>query len=140
VGRLALTSLLLDTHALVWLAAEHERLGAAARTAIADAAESGTLLVSAISFWEIALLIARGRLAGRADAASWRANALASGISEIAITGAIGIAAVGLEGLHADPAHRLVVATALAERATLVTADRRLLGWKGRLARLDAER
>ena len=68
----------------------------------------------------------------------FRREALAFGIREIALTGDIGIAAVMLEGLHRDPADRIIVATALANDATLITADRRLLGWAGLLKRHDA--
>jgi PIN domain nuclease of toxin-antitoxin system/antitoxin (DNA-binding transcriptional repressor) of toxin-antitoxin stability system len=136
----ALTRLLLDTTALLWLGEESERLGGMARAAIAEAAREGALLVSAISFWELALLVTRKRVALPDDAGAWRADSIASGIIEIPVTGAIGINGVALQGLHQDAADRIIVATALAEQATLVTADRRLLRWKGKLDRLDAER
>jgi PIN domain nuclease of toxin-antitoxin system len=138
VGRATLRRLLLDTNALVWLAADSDRLGGEARAAIAAAIEESSLLVSAISFWEVALLTRRGRLAGPADADVWRDEALASGIEELPVTGTIGIAAVALDGLHGDPADRLIVATAIAFDATLVTADKALLHWEGQLSRLDA--
>ena len=48
--------------------------------------------------------------------------------------------AVELEELHGDPLDRIIVATALIEDAVLVTADRPLLEWSGRLHRQDARR
>ena len=51
--------------------------------------------------------------------------------------GEIGIRAATLPDFHADPADRLIVATAL-EGHRLVTADRRILDWPGQLSRLDA--
>jgi PIN domain nuclease of toxin-antitoxin system len=131
---------LLDTQALVWLADNNPRLGKSARTAVLKAVRERELLASAISFWEVARLLKRGRLIFDKDAAAWRFDALAAGVREVPVTGAIGIAAVALKGLHPDPADRIVVASALAERATLMTSDRRLLDWPEPLDRLEAER
>jgi len=50
------------------------------------------------------------------------------------------MAAVELEDLHGDPFDRVIVATALTEDAVLLTADRPLLAWSGRLHRQDARR
>jgi PIN domain nuclease of toxin-antitoxin system len=47
---------------------------------------------------------------------------------------------VALAGLHSDPADRIIVATALAHDATLITADERLLAWRGPLKTHDARR
>ena len=68
----------------------------------------------------------------------WRQTALSLGISELPLTGDIGIRAVELGGLPGDPADRMITATALARGATLITADLRILEWTGRLARHDA--
>ena len=54
------------------------------------------------------------------------------------VNGAIAIRAVGLADFHADPADRLIVATAL-EGHRLVTADERILGWTGPLSRVRAD-
>ena len=76
----------------------------------------------------------------RSWVSSFRRRVLAGGANEIPVTGAIGIAAVTLPDLHGDPADRIIVATALAHDATLLTADRQLLGWSGPLKRHDARR
>jgi len=60
-------------------------------------------------------------------------------MNEIALTGDIGILASELEGLHSDPADRIISATAIVHDATLVTADERLLRWRHKLRRLNAE-
>ncbi len=83
------------------------------------------------------MLEARGRIGLAVDAGLWRRELLEQGMNEIPVDGKIGIRAVGLDGFHADPADRLIVATAL-EGHSLVTADKRILGWRGRLNRLDA--
>jgi PIN domain nuclease of toxin-antitoxin system len=113
-------------------------MGHAAR-ALADAAiAAGDLGVSVISFWEVALLATKGRLRMTQPLAAWRRDLIKRGIVEIPLGGSAAIAAVQLQDFHADPADRLIVATAREIGATLVTADRRILSWSGRLDRRDA--
>lgn len=130
--------ILLDTHALLWFAADDSRLGSRANRAADAALRKDEVLVSAISFWELAMLQKKARvhLDGTADA--FRTDARAQGIIEVPIDGAIGIAAALLDDFHGDPADRLIVASALAYNATLVTADALILGWRGPLRRHDA--
>lgn len=63
---------------------------------------------------------------------------IGSGIVEMPVSGEIAIAAVNLGNLHGDPADRFIVATAMAHGATLVTADKAILKWRGTLARQNA--
>jgi PIN domain nuclease of toxin-antitoxin system len=53
------------------------------------------------------------------------------GFRFLPVTPRIALASVALEPLHADPADRLIAATALAHRATLITKDARLHGLSG---------
>ncbi len=129
--------ILLDTHVLLWLRIGDARLGPTARRVIGRAENEGEVSVSAISFWEVAMLQDKGRIELDEDVGSWRRLLLDQGIVEIAITGEIGIRAVGLRDFHADPADRLIVATALAGHQ-LVTADQRILNWSGTVNRLRA--
>ena len=129
--------LLLDTNALLWLRVGDSRLGSVARREIERAWRSDDLAVSAISFWEVAMLADKGRIRLADDVHAWRREQLEQGVVEIPVDGEIGVRAVGLADLHRDPADRLIVATAL-EGHRLVTSDRRLLDWPGTLNRLDA--
>lgn len=130
--------ILLDTHALLWLEAGSERLGSRTRRLVDRALADAALGVSAITFWEIGMLIAKERLALARPAERLRAELLGSGLVELPLTGDAALAAARLESFHADPADRLIVATALASSATLVTADSRILDWPGRVKRQDA--
>lgn len=130
--------IVLDTHALVWLAEGLADLGHEARAAADRALAEGALAVSAISFWEVAMLVEKGRLRAVQPLPAWRRELLDSGLTEIPVSGEVGITAVALPDLHPDPADRIIVATASLHRATLVTADRRLLDWSGALHRIDA--
>ncbi|MBM3539962.1 MAG: type II toxin-antitoxin system VapC family toxin [Alphaproteobacteria bacterium] len=130
--------ILVDTNALIWFLEDEPSLGPQARRLIGEAHGDETLATSAFSFWETAMLMAKNRIAIDCPATEFRRRVLDAGVEEIAVTGGIGIAAVDLEGLHADPADRIIVATALAHDATLVTADQRLLAWNGPLKTHDA--
>lgn len=128
--------IVLDTHVLIWLRGGSERLGPQARQWAEEAWGAGDAAVSAISFWEIAMLQEAGRLTLQQDLDSWRDTLLDEGLIEIPIDGKCGIRAACLEGFHGDPADRFVVAAAL-EGHRLLTADRRILDWPGPLVRLN---
>ncbi|MSO93642.1 MAG: type II toxin-antitoxin system VapC family toxin [Rhodospirillales bacterium] len=128
----------LDTHALIWMLEESPKLGRRAQGLVRDALSSDALAVSAIVFWEAAMLVDKRRLRLTEPPERWRQIVLGIGIAELPIDGEIGVAAVSLRGLHPDPTDRMIVATALSERATLITADRRVLAWKGGLKCHDA--
>ena len=122
--------LLLDTHALVWSVEERPRLGNLAKRAINIAARLNQIAVSAISPWEVALLVSKGRLNLSTDVMVWVREALSKpGVNFVALEPEIAVASTRLPfEMHADPADRILVATAKQLGATLVTADKTLLG------------
>jgi len=131
--------ILLDTHAAIWFTTDSglgKRSQAIADQALAD----DRLAISAVSFWEISMLVAKRRLRSLDSAAELREQVLNSGVNEVPLTGDVAILAGDLEGLHGDPADRFIVATAIAYDATLVTADTILLKWRNKLRRQDAEK
>ena len=129
--------MLLDTHVLVWLRTDASQMGREALGVVDRAWLAGEAAVSAITFWELAMLVAKGRMSLPDDVASWRRLNLRQGLTEIPVDGEIGARAGSLAGLHGDPADRIIVATAM-EGHRLVTADQRILDWEGPLPRLDA--
>lgn len=129
--------ILLDTHVMLWLRLGVPRLGTNARREIDQAWQSNEVGVSAISFWEVAMLKDKGRIRFPMDVGRWRREQLAQGLIEISVDGEIATRAGLLPNIHGDPADRLIVATALAGHR-LVTADQRILDWSGQLNRLDA--
>jgi len=123
------SELLLDTHALLWLLRGNPSMGMTARHAIHLAEQRHSVLISAITPWEIALLVSKNRLKLDGDVMDWVRNALAKpGVRLVALEPEIAVASTRLPfDIHADPADRILVATARHLGATLVTADRALL-------------
>ncbi len=132
--------ILLDTHIFVWLAENSPKLGPKARQRIDRAMARRDLHVSAISYWELGMLVAAKRLRLARDLAEVRSTAERAGPRELAVDGEIGIVASRLAALHGDPADRIIVATALCAGATLLTADQRLLSMTSGPACVDGSR
>ncbi len=126
-----MSAVLLDTHALVWLVMGDERLRPAVRRRIEAAAQQQQLWVSAITPWEVGVLVAKARLVLDRDVMDWLQAALAlPGIRLAPLEPVVAVASTRLPGdLHGDPADRLIVATARRLGAALVTADAALLAY-----------
>ena len=102
---------LMDTHVLVWLTGRDQRLGYEARELVDIAADTDSVLISAFSFWEVEMLIQRGRLQMSQSAAGWRQRVLDLGVREIPLSGDIAILATELEDFPRDAADRIIAAT-----------------------------
>lgn len=121
--------LLLDTHVLLWAAGAPRRLPRAARALLEDAANE--LLFSAASLWEVAIKQQLGREDFRVDARLLRRGLLDNGYAELPVTGAHAVALDLLPPLHKDPFDRMLIAQALTEGITLLTADAGLARYPG---------
>jgi len=124
-------ALLLDTHVWIWLVNGDPALGTDALAAIERAAAAGSVLVAAISVWEVAMIEAKGRIVLAKPCAQWVREALsAPGLALAPLTPEVAVESCQLPGaFHDDPADRLIVATARIEDATLVTGDKRILAY-----------
>jgi PIN domain nuclease of toxin-antitoxin system len=118
--------LLLDTHVLLWVRGEPERLQAETRRALAD--DDNEVFVSVVSLWEIVVKCRIGKL--QADIAAIIARmAPASKMQLLGITAQHLIALNGLpfREQHRDPFDHLIIAQAISEGMTLVTRDQHAL-------------
>lgn len=123
MGRRAGRLTLLDTHVFIWWLAGGGSLSAPAEAAIRHSSR----LVSPISFWELAVLVDRGRVALDRDLHRWSRDILAAGLVDVApMTPSTAISAGLLSDFHGDPADRLIYATARELGAALVSKDRRI--------------
>ena len=136
-----MVGLLLDTNALLWLSSGSVRLGPRAGAAIEAAVSAGQAAFSAISVWETAMLVRKGRYGLDIPIDRWCADLIAAGLSELPLDAAAAGQAAELPDLHEDPADRMIAATAMRLGAELVTSDARLIAWfakGGRQPALDA--
>lgn len=119
--------LVLDTHALIW-AHLGIRIPAKVARRIEAAGRDNELFISAITPWEIALGVRRGRIQIAGDVLEWIQGALDALSATVAsLEPAIAVDAVDLAWDHADPSDRIIVATARRLGASLVTADTEIL-------------
>jgi len=117
--------IVLDTHALIWLANAPERLGDAAHKALSDEAHRA---ISTISAQEIAYLVMRRRLELDRPVARWIGDVLSvHEVQAIPPSLAIAVRAGSVDtGFPGDPADRLIYATAVEQAARVLSADERL--------------
>jgi PIN domain nuclease of toxin-antitoxin system len=116
--------LLLDTHVVLWALADDDRLQPSTREQIADGATEVT--VSAVSVWEITIKVALGKLEAPDDIVE---SLVAADFRPLDITAHHALAAGRLPRHHNDPFDRMLVAQAMYNGLTLVTADRRMAAY-----------
>ncbi|MBW7901527.1 MAG: type II toxin-antitoxin system VapC family toxin [Rhodocyclaceae bacterium] len=121
--------IVLDTHTLLWWASGDEaQLSAAAAQAIEAELHGGQIVVSSISAWELAMLVAKGRVILSMDIGEWLSVAgQIEAVSFASVDNEIAVKSTELPGeFHKDPADRIIVATARKLAAPLVTADEKI--------------
>jgi len=116
--------IVLDTHAWVWWVVGSPKLSARGARALAAEDEIG---VCPVSYWEMAMLVEKGRLRLDRDVTKWVHDALARpAIRIVELTPEIAVAAARLPEFHGDPADRMIAATALALDCGVVMKDKKL--------------
>ena len=121
--------LLLDTHLLLWAAGSPDRLPEVARLLFEDPGYEPRF--SAASLWEIAIKRGLGRSDFQVDARVLRRGLLDNGYDELAVTSEHAVAIDALAPIHRDPFDRILVAQALVEGITLITADETVAKYAG---------
>lgn len=121
--------LLLDTQLLLWAAGQPERLSARAKRQLND--PGNELLFSAASLWEITIKASLGRDDFRVEPRVLRRALLDNGYAELPVTSEHAVNVDALPSLHKDPFDRLLLAQALVEGITLLTADAQLARYRG---------
>jgi PIN domain nuclease of toxin-antitoxin system len=117
--------ILVDTHVVVWLAFDQDRLSQKARTAINHARKNAEgLAISDITLLELATLVSKGRIRLDISLESFLQE-VESRFVVLPISGRACARAVGLPATYPkDPADRIIGATALVEGMSLLTANR----------------
>lgn len=122
--------IVLDTHIWVWWVMGDPRLSLSHRDLI-EQYEDDSIGVCVISCWEVALLVAKGRLVLPRSIDEWLDGALRyPGMSLLEFSRQIAINSTRLPGeFHRDPADQIIVATARVFDCELLTVDRRILDY-----------
>lgn len=121
--------LLLDTHLLLWAAAEPDRISLRARKLIDD--PRNELLFSAANLWEVAIKRGLGRNDFQVDTRLLRRGLLDNGYNELPIVGQHVVAIESLPTIHKDPFDRILVAQVTVEGITLLTTDATVAKYPG---------
>jgi PIN domain nuclease of toxin-antitoxin system len=114
-------AVLLDTHIFLWLRAAPEKLSDSERRVIDHAA---IRYVSAVSFWEIALLVGLGRIADDP-----RLFTLPEGVDLLAVLPSHCQTLAKLPQIHRDPFDRMLIAQAQTDGLQLLTRDAKILSY-----------
>ena len=115
-------NLLLDTQTLLWWRERSRKLGPRARQAIAQGVAS--VVISAVTGWEIAIKSSSGRLRLPQSVDVWMPSVLEEGgFGVLNVTMAHAVAVGALPAHHADPFDRLLIAQAQIADLTIVTSD-----------------
>jgi len=129
------TSILLDTHVWIWTLDDTPgMLHSAVRGLVDRAARARRLFVSEFSFWEVAMLVSKGRLRLGSDVVSWLERAaLAPGVLTVPVTRDVLVHSTRLPGdPHGDPADRILLVQAQVLGASLLTCDRGIIAYAAR--------
>ncbi len=123
--------IVLDTHAWVWFISNPELLSERAKRYVDAAVEEKTIMISSISVWEVALLIAKKRLILTLELNDWIAKSeMLPFFKFIPVDNSVAIKSVNLpQPLHSDPADRIIIATAISLGAPIVTKDEKILNY-----------
>ena len=119
--------IVVDTHVLLWwFGGETRKLSAAAKKALDSERDGGTILVSSITAWEIAILADKGRIGLSTDVLTWlKTVSLVDAIRFVPLDNEIAVWSTRLGAeFHKDPADRFIIATCRKLSAPLVTADK----------------
>ena len=122
-------TVLLDTHIALWLDSGDDRLRPSTRALIDDCwRNGGTVFLSAVTAWEIALLVDVGRIDLDVPAEAWITRFLGRpGIEAVPLGHRAACRSYRLHHLeHHDPADRLLIATAIELACPLITYDERI--------------
>jgi PIN domain nuclease of toxin-antitoxin system len=126
-------NLILDTHMLIWwLHDAAEKLTKIQLVALSDAdTHNRPMALSAITLWEITMLLERGRILITKSLAEFLSDIESHPLlTVLPLTASIAVESVALgSDFHRDPADRIIVATARCHGLTLITADERIRKW-----------
>ena len=121
-------NLLLDTHVILWLASDSGKLSAKAKQALCD--ENNVRYISIVSAWEVAIKLSTEKLRFEGGLLEFYRVIDRNDFYEMGIKREYLNLLGDIDNIHRDPFDRLLVATALAEDFTIITADENIHKYK----------
>ena len=119
--------ILLDTHVWIWLLSLPGELSSVARSTIEAQVGDAQILVSAMSVWELSMLVKKGRLELKTDPVVFTRTTNQDPLfSFVPVDETIARRSVELPDIHSDPADRIILATAVELGCSIITKDRQL--------------
>jgi len=130
--------IVLDTHIWIWAVTGDQTIGQSVRQKIRTCLKRGSVLVAAISVWEVGMLWKKNRIQLKEPLPDWvKSSFKNSGFLLAPITDDIALESCLLPGtFHSDPADSIIVATARLAKATLLTRDSLILAY-GKAGHVD---
>ena len=125
--------IVLDTHILIWwITGDLAKLSPNSISAIEQELAGGELIISSITAWEVAMLVAKDRIVISMDLDEWLSTiAQIEAVKFYAVDNDIAVKSANLPSeFHKDPADRMIVATARKLGCGLVTADEKILNYQ----------
>lgn len=125
-----MNGLLLDTHVWIWLSIEDKK--SLSPRASKTLQQAPLKWISAISCWELAKLVEKGRIGFSIPTLNWiRRSFQEYNIRMVELTAEIAVESTLLKGVHADPADQIIAATSRVTGMPLLTSDKRLRRLEG---------
>lgn len=122
--------ILLDTHILLWLTMNPEKLPKRTITLIEQKQRENNVLISSISLWEIAMLASKNKISVYEPVRSLSQDIVdTDGLKVVDISVDIASESIFLKDFHKDPADRIIVATTRVTSSTLITKDQEIIEW-----------
>ncbi|MBW6508323.1 MAG: type II toxin-antitoxin system VapC family toxin [Desulfuromonadales bacterium] len=124
--------IVLDTQVWLWWLHDPAKLSPAAVKFIEQEQETGALILSSISVWEVAVKVQSGKLVIPMDISQWYELARSYPATVIEPLSPVdAIAGTQLPGdFHKDPADRMIISLARRLAVPLITCDRKILEYK----------
>jgi PIN domain nuclease of toxin-antitoxin system len=120
---------LLDTQLILFSLLHPKRLSTQARRVLENS--GNTLVFGVVSVWEISIKRGLGKASFQVDPNTLRNKMLRDGYEELTVLGSHALAVASLPPIHKDPFDRLLIAQALVEGITLLTADETIAKYPG---------
>ncbi len=120
---------ILDTHTWIWLFEGSKEISSTAVNEINLWGQQGKVFISAISVWELSILVVKGRIILKKPIKQWVEESFQQpGVKLANLDPAIAIESSFLPGnFHGDPADRIICATSRLSNLTLFTRDKKIL-------------